>query len=81
LTLDKIAYANNVAVARTAVPLTGSLSVATQANPYLTNIAVTTPAFNVTAASKYVLELTVDAALTSDYDLYGLNLHFTKSVA
>ncbi len=81
LVLDKIAYANNVAVAVTSVPLTGSLSVATQANPYVTNIAVTTPAFNVTADSKYVLELTVDAGATSEYDFYGLCLRFTKSVA
>lgn len=79
--LDRVAYANNVAVAVTSVPLTGTLATATQANPYLTNVAVTTPAFNVTANSKYVLELTVNAALTSDYDLYGLNLRFTKSVA
>lgn len=81
LVLDKIAYANNVAVAVTSVPLTGSLSTATQANPYLTNIAVTTPAFNNTDNSKYVLELTVNAAATSAYDYYGLNLRFTKSVA
>lgn len=81
IVLDHIAYANNVAVAVTSVPLTGSLATATQANPYLTNIVVTTPAFDVTANSKYVAELTVNAAATSDYDFYGLNLHFTKSVA
>lgn len=81
LTLDRIAYANNVAVSVTSVPLTGSLATATQANPYLSNIVVTTPAFDVTANSKYVAELTVDAAATSAYDYYGLNLHFTKSVA
>jgi len=79
LTLDKVAYANNVAVAVTSVPLTGSLNTATQANPYVDNIAITTPAFDNTAASKYVLELTVNAAATSAYDFYGLNLHFTKS--
>lgn len=81
MVLDHIAYANNVAVAVTSVPLTGSLATATQAQPYLSNLVVTTPAFDVTANSKYVAELTVDAAATSDYDFYGLNLHFTKSVA
>ena len=81
VTLDKIAYANNVAVAVTSVALTGTLATATQAQPYLSNIVVTTPAFNVTANSKYVAEVTVNAAATSDYDFYGLNLHFTKSVA
>lgn len=80
LTLDKVAYANNVAVAVTSVTLTGTLATATQANPYLSNIAVSTPAFDNTSNSKYVLELTVNAGATSDYDFYGLNLHFTKSV-
>lgn len=81
MTLDKINYANNAAVTVTSVPLTGSLATATQANPYLTNLAVSTPAFDNTVVSKYVAELTVDAAATSAYDLYGFNLHFTKSVA
>jgi hypothetical protein len=79
--LDRISYANNVAVSVNSVALTGSLSTATQANPYVTNIAVTTPAFLVTADSKYVLELTVNAALTSDYDFYGLNLRFSQTIA
>lgn len=78
-TLSKVAYANNVANAITDVPLTGSLSTATQSNPYVDSLAVTTPAFDNTAASKYLFELTVNAAATSAYDLYGLNLHFTKS--
>lgn len=81
LTLDKVAYANNVAVAVTSVPITGTLATATQAQPYLTNVTVDTPAFDVTANSKYVAELTVNAAATSVYDFYGLNLHFTKSAA
>lgn len=81
LTLDSISYANNVANAVVSVPLTGSLATATQANPYVTNIAVTTPGFYNTAVGKYVLELTVNAALTSAYAYYGANLHFTKSAA
>jgi hypothetical protein len=81
VTLDKIAYANNVAVAVTSISLTGSLSTATQAQPYVNNVAVATPAFNITAASKYVLELTVNAATTSVYDFYGINLRFTRSQA
>lgn len=79
--LDKISYANNTAVLVTSVPLTGTLATATQAQPYLSNVAVTTPAFNNTANSKYVLELTVNAGATSVYDLYGLDLNFSKSVA
>lgn len=81
LTLDRITYANNVAISVNSVALTGSLSIATQANPYATNIAVTTPAFLNTADSKYVLELTVNAAATSAYDFYGLVLKFSETIA
>jgi hypothetical protein len=78
-TLDLITYANNTAVAVTSVPLTGTLATATQANPYVTNLAVTTPAYDVTADTKYVFELTVNAAATSAYDFYGLMLRFTRN--
>jgi hypothetical protein len=78
-TLDLINYANNTAVAITSVPITGTLATATQANPYVTNVAVNTPAFDNTTDSKYVFELTVDAAATSAYDFYGLVLKFTRN--
>jgi hypothetical protein len=81
VTLDRIAYANNVAVSVTSIPLTGSLSTATQANPYVTNIAVTTPAFDVTADSKYILEITANNAATTDYDFYGVMLKFSETIA
>lgn len=81
LTLDRIAYANNVAVSVTSIPLTGSLSTATQANPYLTNIVVTTPAFDVTADSKYVIEVTANNAATTAYDFYGIMLRFSQTIA
>lgn len=79
-TLDKISYTNNAAVTVTSVPLTGSLSTATQANPYVTNLAVTTPAFDNTAASKYVVEVTAQNDTTTVYDFYGLILHFTRTI-
>lgn len=78
-TLQSVSFANNVANAVTNVPLTGSLSTATQANPYVDNLAVTTPAFLNTTDSKYLFELTVQADTTSAYDFYGLCLKFTKS--
>ena len=81
VTLDRIAYANNVAVSVTSVPLTGSLSTATQANPYLSNIAVTTPAFDITADSKYVIEVTANNAATTAYDFYGIMLRFSQTTA
>lgn len=80
-TLQSVSFANNVANAVTSVPLTGSLSTATQSNPYVNNLAVTTPAFLNTTDSKYLFELTVQADTTSAYDFYGLCLKFTKSQA
>lgn len=79
ITLDKVNYVNNASIAITSVPLTGSLATAVQANVYVTNIAVTTPAFNNTTASKYVVELTVNNSASSVYNFYGLNLHFSKN--
>lgn len=81
ITLDRIEYADNVAVSVNSIAITGTLATATQANPYLTNVAVDSPAFDVTADSKYILELTVDAGATSDYDFIGIMLRFTETVA
>lgn len=81
LTLDRIAYANNVAVSVTSIAVTSTLATATQANPYLTNSTVNTPAFDVTADSKYVLEITVNNSLTSAYDFYGVMLRFSQTIA
>ncbi len=78
--LDRIAYANNVAVSVTSVPITATLATATQANPYVTNCTVTTPAFDVTADSKYVLEITVDNAAASEFDYYGIMLRFSQTI-
>ena len=80
-TLDLITYANNAAVTVTSVPLTGSLATATQANPYVTNLAVTTPAFDVTADTKYVIEITANNSATSAYDFYGVMLRFSQTIA
>ncbi len=81
LTLDRIAYANNVAVSVTSIAITATLSTATQANPYVTNCTVTTPAFDVTADSKYVIEETVNNSATSAFDWYGIMLRFSQTIA
>ena len=81
VTLSRVAYANNVAVSVTSIPVTATLATATQANPYVTNAAVDTPAFDVTADSKYVIEVTVDAGATSDYTYYGIMLRFSQTIA
>jgi len=80
LTLDMIAYADNVAVSVTSVPVTATLATATQANPYVTNCTVTTPAFDVTADSKYVIEITANNAATTDFDFYGIMLRFSQTI-
>jgi hypothetical protein len=79
-TLDRIAYANNVAVSITSVPITVTLATATQAQPYATNAAINTPAFDITADSKYIIEVTVNAAATSAYDFYGIMLKFSQTI-
>lgn len=81
VTLDRIAYADNVAVSITTVPITATLATATQANPYVTTATVDTPAFDVTANSKYIIEVTVNNAAASEYDFYGIMLKFSQTVA
>lgn len=71
-TLDLATYANNTARVITSMPLTGSLATATQAGDYVTNLTVTTPAYNNLPDSIARFELTVNAALTSAYDFIGL---------
>lgn len=79
-TLDRIAYANNVAVSITSIPITVTLATATQANPYVTNATVDTPAFDITADSKYIIEVTANNSATSAYDFYGVMLRFSKTI-
>lgn len=80
VTLDRIEYANNVAVSVNSVAITATLATATQANPYVTNAVVDVPAFDVTADSKYVIEVTVDNAAASEYDFYGIMLRFSQTI-
>lgn len=78
-TLDKVNYANNAAVTITSVPVTGTLQTATQANPYVTTVTVTTPAFNVTGDSHYILEISTQNAATTAYDFYGIVLNLSRN--
>jgi hypothetical protein len=79
VTLDKVNYANNTANTVTSVAITGTLATATQANPYVTNVTVDTAAFDNTADSKYVLEITANNAATTVYDFYGVVLKFSRN--
>ena len=82
-TLATTVFANNVAVAVTNVAITGALATATQAQPYVSNITVNAPAFSNPAAGtsvKQVVEVTVQTSATTAYNVYGVNLRFTKSI-
>lgn len=79
ITLDKIVYVNSVAPAITSVPLTATLPVGQDADPQVYNVSIDTPAFLIDDDAKYVMELTVDAGATSDYDFIGVMLKFTQN--
>lgn len=78
-TLDRITYADSVAAVVTSMPITGTLGVGQDADPQVDTLTVTTPAFEVTVATKIVLEITVNAAATSAYDYIGTVLNFTRN--
>jgi hypothetical protein len=79
VTLDHMSYTDSEAVTTTSVALTGALGTGTDADPQIDNVVIDTPVFNTTADSKYVLELTVDAAAGSVYDFIGIMLYFTRN--
>lgn len=81
-TLDRIEYSNNVAVSTgtNSIAITGTLATNLNATgPYVTEIAIDAPLYDVTDDSKYVLELTVDGGASGVFDFYGLMLKFTKT--
>jgi hypothetical protein len=79
VTLYRVSYTDTGLVTTTAIPTTGAFPTTQNANPRVTNIPVNTPAF-FTEGDKYVIEITLQAALTSAYDFIGLVLRFTKTV-
>lgn len=79
-TLSKVVYANGVAVAVTSVSITGgTLPVGQAANPQIASVTVSSPAYDNTANSKYVVEVSIDAASSSAYAYYGLMLDFVSN--
>lgn len=76
--LKKVSYADSAAVTVAAVALTGALGTGIDADPQIDNVTIDTPVFNNTDDSKYVMEITVDAAATSVYDFIGVMLKFTR---
>ena len=78
-TLDRITYADSTTEVVTSMPITGTLGVGQDADPQVDRLTVTTPAFEITALTKIVLEITVNAAATSAYDYIGTVLNFTRN--
>lgn len=83
VTLDRIDYVDASTVTVNSIAITGTLSIvdAGVTLPYVTNVAVDAPAFDVTADSKYVIEVTADNGATTEYDFYGIMLRFSETVA
>lgn len=79
LTLDRIEYADTTSVSVNSIAVTGVPESGFQATPFVTNIVVDSPIFNVTDDSKYVVEATFDCGTTTGLDWYGIMLKFTKT--
>lgn len=79
VTLDRIDYVDSTAVSVNSITLSGSLGVGQDADPQIDAITISSPAFNNAANSKYVIEVTVNAAAGSVYDFVGAVLTFTRN--
>ena len=75
-------FANNTAIVQNAIPLNSvTLPTATQSNPYVIDIPVTTPQFFTTDLETIVLELVVTPGAGCTFDLYGFLLHCSFNFA
>ena len=76
-----ISYADNTAATPTqSTPaITGTLQTVTNVNIRVTNISLDVPSFLNTTGGKHVISVTLDAAATTVYDIYGIILFYTKS--
>lgn len=76
--MNQVTYSNNVAnaVAAAGGTLTGTISLATQTNPYVVNIACGTPYVicGNTADRAVTIEFAPVCAATTDLDIYGIYL-------
>jgi hypothetical protein len=77
--LDLVQYVDGSAITVASQTLTGSLTTAVTTNIAVKTLSIVEPDFTNNLNSKFVFELTVNAALTSAYDFYGLNLLFSRN--
>lgn len=79
MVLDRIEYVNSTAVDVNSIAITGTLETGFQATPYVTNVVIDSPIFDVTDDSRYVAEITFPAQDNTVLDFYGIMLKFTKT--
>lgn len=80
MVLKSTLYANNTAHTVSDIPLTVTLSTATQAQPYLTAGTITTPAFLNVAMTKYAFEISAQFTATCAYETAGIFLTFSRNL-
>lgn len=75
--LSKTVFANNAALVVTDVLANAAngLATATQANPYVTKVAISSPTFLVSDLSDLIIELDVTTQGAGAYRLYGVDIH------
>ena len=78
-TLDRIEYTDSEVVSVNTIAMTGTLATGQDNDPQISTLTITTPLFNVTDNSKYVLEHTMNAAASSVIDWIGVVLKYTRN--
>jgi hypothetical protein len=78
-TINTVAYANNAANVVAQLAFTGSLSTATQTNPYVDVLTLSAPIYNASNTG-LVLEITYNCQATSALTFYGVILNFTRTL-
>jgi hypothetical protein len=77
-TLTRLTYSDSDPVTAVSIVMAGALGVGQDADPRVTVLEVSTPAY-LTTGHKYVFELTVNNSAASEYDFYGILLNFSKT--
>jgi hypothetical protein len=77
MTVQQAVFKNTTAVAVTGLTLSTAVALATASttSPYVTKIAVSSPAFTVTDLTDLTIENTISIASTAAYNLYGAFVH------
>lgn len=80
VTLDRVECVTEMPVGLTNIAVTGVLETTVGTNPYVTNIVIDEPIFNIEPNSKYVIEITIEKQGLAVYDFYGVMLRFVETI-